>query len=164
MSIWKERLDDRTGAGLQELLQLQPSHHSKPLGICDGLQESFSQFCFGGILWKQQDVVTGVRGRQPEMRNKMLKSLAAVTGAGQMCSTSILHLKTAILYLSVSEPFFAMAIFNFPSPPTGARTVPLMNWRNNLFCSSSKDLMVSQKSLCAERRTSKHVKLTQVAA
>lgn len=55
--------------------------------------------------------------------------------------------ETAALYLSVSEPFFAMVILSFPSPPTGALTVPLMNWRNNLFCSSSKDRTVSQKSL-----------------
>lgn len=60
--------------------------------------------------------------------------------------------KLAVWYLSVSEPFFAMVIFSFPSPPTGALTVPLINWRNSLFCSSSNALMVSQKSLCVDTK------------
>lgn len=55
-------------AGWVAGLGRRPSHHSKPFSVGDGLQESFSQFCFGGIFWKQQDVVAGVRGRQPEMR------------------------------------------------------------------------------------------------
>lgn len=43
-----------------------------------------------------------------------------------MLSAHVLS-RTATLYLSVSEPFFAMVILSFPSPPTGALTVPLMN-------------------------------------
>lgn len=55
-------------AGREAGLDRSPSHHSEPFGVGDGLQESFSQFCLGGIFWKQQDVVAGVRGGQPEMR------------------------------------------------------------------------------------------------
>ena len=55
-----------------------------------------------------------------------------------------------VLYRSVSEPFLAIIIFNFPRPPTGARSDPVVNWRNCLFWSSPKQWIVSQKSLCAQ--------------
>lgn len=50
-------------------------------------------------------------------------------------------------YLSVSGPFLAIIIFSFPSPPTGALSVPVVNWRNSLFCSSVNEWTISQNSL-----------------
>lgn len=38
-------------------------------------------------------------------------------------------------YLSESGPFLAIIIFNFPSPPTGALSVPVVNCKKSLFCS-----------------------------
>ena len=35
-----------------------------------------------------------------------------------------------------SGPFLAIIIFNFPSPPTGALSVPVVNCKKSLFCSS----------------------------
>lgn len=61
--------------------------------------------------------------------------------------------RLTVLYLSVSEPFLAMIIFNLPSPPTGALSVPVVNWRNSLFCSSPNEWIVSQKSLWAQKTT-----------
>lgn len=50
-------------------------------------------------------------------------------------------------YLSVSGPFLAMIIFNFPSPPTGALSVPVVNCKKSLFCSSVNEWTTSQNSL-----------------
>lgn len=50
-------------------------------------------------------------------------------------------------YLSVSGPFLAMIILSFPSPPTGALSVPVVNCRNSLFCSSVNEWTISQNSL-----------------
>ena len=51
--------------------------------------------------------------------------------------------------LSVSGPFLAMIIFSLPRPPTGALSVPVVNWRNSPFCSTPNTCTVSQKSLQA---------------
>lgn len=55
--------------------------------------------------------------------------------------------------LSVSGPFLAMIIFNFPSPPTGALSVPVVNCKNSLFCSSVNEWTISQNSLVRKKTT-----------
>lgn len=57
-------------------------------------------------------------------------------------------------YLSVSGPFLAMIIFNFPSPPTGALSVPVVNCKNSLFCSSVNEWTISQNSLSRKKSAS----------
>ena len=65
-----------------------------------------------------------------------------------MNSTQVfVHEGPGVSYLSVSGPFLAMIILSLPSPPTGALSVPVVNCRNSLFCSSLKECNVSQKSL-----------------
>lgn len=50
-----------------------------------------------------------------------------------------------------------MIIFNFPSPPTGALSVPVVNCKNSLFCSSVNEWTISQNSLSKNKSRSKTV-------
>lgn len=36
------------------------SQHAEPFGVCDGLEQSFPQFVFGGVFREQQSVEAGV--------------------------------------------------------------------------------------------------------
>lgn len=47
----------------------------------------------------------------------------------------------------------AMIILSFPSPPTGALSVPVVNCRNSLFCSSENEWTISQNSLRRKHTT-----------
>ena len=49
--------------------------------------------------------------------------------------------------LSESGPFFAMISFSLASPPTGIRSLPVVNWSSLRFCSSEKAWQISQKYL-----------------
>lgn len=62
--------------------------------------------------------------------------------------------KQTEFYLSVSGPFLAMIIFNFPSPPTGALSVPVVNCKNSLFCSSVNEWTIYQNSLVRKKEIS----------
>lgn len=65
-----------------------------------------------------------------------------------------MYLKGRCFYLSVSGPFLAIIIFSFPSPPTGALSVPVVNWRKSLFCSSVNEWTISQNSLLRRKLNS----------
>lgn len=64
-------------------------------------------------------------------------------------------------HLSVSGPFLAMIIFSLPSPPTGARSVPVVNCRKRRFCSSLNECNVSQNSLQGDRGDMSHRQRTE---
>lgn len=65
-------------------------------------------------------------------------------------------------HLSVSGPFLAMIIFNLPSPPTGALSVPVVNCRKRRFCSSLKECSVSQNSLQGKVQRSEQMASLQI--
>ena len=64
-------------------------------------------------------------------------------------------------HLSVSGPFLAMIILSLPRPPTGARSVPVVNCRNSLFCSSPNKCNVSQNSLTQHKVDTREVPVSQ---
>ena len=52
-----------------------------------------------------------------------------------------------LAYFSVSGPFLAMVSLSSAKPPCGHRSVPVVNLRNNIFCSSVNSSKTSQKPL-----------------
>ncbi len=63
----------------------------------------------------------------------------------------IIEQQSMPVYLSESGPFLAIIILSLPKPPTGALSVPVVNWRNSLFCSCPNECTVSQKSLMSDK-------------
>ena len=58
----------------------------------------------------------------------------------------------ALRYLSESGPFLAMMSLTLLSPPTGTRSLPVVNWSNLRFCSSLNSCTTSQKYLKKKKR------------